>query len=653
MVSESLIVRLISQSIRIFESALQSHKTKLSSDPKANFEKNLRSHLSEIANWAGQISFHPMVNTLDAGHTTIPLTLTNVPRRYRKPNQKISTFGEDEILNRNVSTLIVGDPGSGKTTTVKRICHNLLFEESGENDLDWQYPICIILRRQNTAKNIYRIIADELGIRYEARKHENDVAASDSGNTVEVSKIEKIAREEGIFKTKKKMSQAEKIARDEEVYNRQSRAIHDEITYFVGSERLENFIVDLLDETKCLLLVDGLDEINKAEQEQIISDLKSVDQKLSSSKIVATVRSGIGLHIEGFDLFEICALDDSDIEKISHNWSRDPDALLKEIDRMGYKELCSRPLFLCYLIAIFENQRELPRKPSQVYRRVLRMFLEEWNLDPEVDRPTRYALFDSDTKIEFLSSVAFELLFNWKKAIFDEQDLTDIYNEIHDRFDLPQDEAINVAQELETHTGIIAQVDMESYEFTHLSMMEYLASQHLALGTDVADLSRYIQVNPAAVAGAVGVSSNASDYLARILLVKQGFGAVSLDQWSIFLSRIKLENPNFEPSKLLGEGLLRLLSRGNCKLSEALADLLDNKNVCESLALALSNFSYLRSAKSNLIQLKREIHIDGYGRALKFARELTLSSEPLTSFCAKMEPTVELLWLDRYEKIVR
>lgn len=92
-------------------------------------EDALVSHLQKVINWSSQVQFFRMPSARDVERETIPLNFSSTPRRYRKTGKAYDTVPERDLLNAR-HVLVLGYPGAGKTTTLKRLCRLLLTEDS-------------------------------------------------------------------------------------------------------------------------------------------------------------------------------------------------------------------------------------------------------------------------------------------------------------------------------------------------------------------------------------------------------------------------------------------------------------------------------------------------------------------------------------------
>ena len=106
---------------------LEKLKKAFSSGLPSGSEKDIGSriakHLTRVANWASTYNFLGMGIPKDADKDTIALRFNSTPRRYGAAN---STYPQKQLSERDLvesshSSILLGDPGAGKTTTLEEL----------------------------------------------------------------------------------------------------------------------------------------------------------------------------------------------------------------------------------------------------------------------------------------------------------------------------------------------------------------------------------------------------------------------------------------------------------------------------------------------------------------------------------------------------
>jgi hypothetical protein len=187
-----------------------------------------------------------------------------------------------------------------------------------------------------------------------------------------------------------------------------------------------------------------------------------------------------------------------------------------------------------------------------VYKRVIRILLEDWDAQRQIVRSSKYAGFDPDRKSEFLAAIAFHLTYTVARSHFSEEELIGAYRRVHEVFNLPIANAVQVVREIEAHTGIIVSTGHDTYEFSHLSIQEYLCASFLVRSASPALIRRALTGHTAPVAVAVALSSQPSEWLARLIMNPEHHSWLERAGVLPFLSRLLIERPFFEVYEPLG-----------------------------------------------------------------------------------------------------
>jgi len=234
----------------------------------------------------------------------------------------------------------------------------------------------------------------------------------------------------------------------------------------------------------------------------------------------------------------------------------------------------------------------MPNRPAVLYRKLIRLLLEEWDEKRQVARPSKYAAFGPDEKMDFLSALSYRLTINGSIR-FATDDLVAIYEDICGRFSLPPKEARKVATEIETHNGlIVASGDM--YEFSHLSLQEYLCADHMVRVPNAKRLGQYLDRYPEPVAVAVAISSEPTTWLTQVVNRKEAFQRK--DAVRAFVHRLGREQPGFSVHIDLGHSMLRLMFSIADDDVSAFAPLGKIPAVRQSLAEAVQDYDLSRAS---------------------------------------------------------
>ncbi len=524
----------------------------------------LNLHFREIDAWSNSIQFYGMSQPKAVEKATIALALHTQPRRFRATDSKAALRDEDDLFRHRGHSILLGEPGSGKTTTLKRVTRKLLFRDATANDKSAVFPIVMRLREVVPGQTLHRRIADILGIAY---------------SIVQVEKIVKNP-EPGVA--------------DVLIKSFETRC---------GDAKIEDLVPEVLDATSALLVLDGFDELRSEARDSFLQEMEALGRRLRASRILASSRTGdYTTNTDGFRILEICPLTTEQIVAIANQWLEDPDEFLRLLGEGPYQDLADRPLLLTQMLFVFDRYGYLPDQPSSIYKRVVRLLLEEWDAERRIRRPSKYAGFDPERKAEFLSALSYHLTYALRQRRFSENDLTSAYLAVREPFNLPPNEARQVAQEIQTHTGLIVATSEDTYEFSHLSLQEFLCANYLVRAPLPPVLSPFLTAYSAPLAVAVALSSRPGTFLSDIVLRGRNIHAFEHNGLVSFLSRMTAERPFFERSEPLSFALFRLyeycLTSPSGRLEYELGRFARLSGIDDSIATGLRFYAARPSARS-------------------------------------------------------
>lgn len=512
--------------------------------------QSLKIHLQEVVNWADAVQFFGMPAPRGTRETTVPLALTGLPRKFRALNSaeaENSTYSENDFLNDPAHAVLLGDPGAGKTTTIKRLILELMRPGSANDSFSITTPICLRLRSSSAAIPLHCLIARVFGISY--------------ATSAEDYRLE-----------------PQNVAPD-----------------------VRDAVVGILNSGKFMVFLDGLDEINPSSFSSTCFQIVELSLRLTDCKVVVSCRSGAYQNdLAGFSTLELKPLSVEQINDVATQWlgsMEDAVTFRQQAEQSRTQDLLDRPLYLAQLLAVFQNTGYLPQQPNYLSRRIVLLMIEGWDQKRSIHRPSAYANFDAENKLDFLSCLAFELLIDLKIE-FDTYTLREAYGRIHSKFALPKSEAEKVANELEAHTGLIVESGFDKWAFTHLSLQEYLAANYIVRAPFDTTTCVISQTYPEVIAVAVALSSNATEWFISLVSDNTTMGVKENIRDGVrFATRLAQEKPRFTISSLLGACVMRFVLRWDMN---AAVPLLAIANVRESIELVLPYYGSAPAKESGM-----------------------------------------------------
>jgi GTPase SAR1 family protein len=503
---------------KLLDAVLKSMKnTNIKSYTKEkDIQDSLSQHLVFVDQWSSEVNFSDLKQSKSTKKVFVQLDLYFQPLRVRiSENEEIDKLELTKIFDYSEKHIaLLGQVGSGKTTSLKFFCQSLLFNE-GFFESNLCYPILIKLNDFNSISK------------------ENDFNKSIIFN--ELIKV---------------------IGIKFDFQNLDERSI---------DNFKEMVLISFLNENNILLLLDGFDEITfKNRREILLYEFEKLLNNVKKSKIVLTSRtSDFKYSFPNLNLYEICPLTDNQILHFANKWLEDEQQandFINKIKTSPFYDTTMRPLTIAHLCALYERNKNIPEKPKTVYKKIVMLLLEEWNQQRNVHRISQYAKFENDRKFEFVSSLAYSLTLSNNTNNFSKSDLQHVYYKIYQDFDLVKEEMSTVVEEIESHNGLIIQSGFQKFEFAHKSIQEYLAAEFIVKLPTIPNTRQSVLKLPNEFAIAISISSKPSEYFIEFVqnrVLKMNIGSQFIKP---FINRLLLEKVDFNKQIQVAVSALNLYS---------------------------------------------------------------------------------------------
>lgn len=487
----------------------------------------IQQHHQEILRWVSGVTAGAYPHSRRTQEVTIDLDLQLTPRKLQLDFPGRTELKVSDLISFSGNIALLGDPGAGKTTSIKQLAQNLLARRSVDG-----IPLLVRLRDVQGQETLIERLQSILGLGMQW------------------------ATGPGI--------------------SRESAAVQQRQARFMIVSRF-------IDHLGCVVLLDGLDELEPGKRTEVLGEFRQLALSGSRARYLLTCRSGdFHYTIDNCHVVELSALDDAQIHRFVRLWLGkhvDVATFLAALQSSPYRDTAVRPLTLAHLCTLYAKYQKIPDKPRSVYRLIVNLLLEEWDASRSVERSSKFDHFDSELKREFLAHMAYQLTQVSRRAAFTHVELMNAYGMICDRYDLPRKEGRAVVSEIEAHSGLLVQSSYETYEFAHKSLQEYLTADFIIKLPSLPRSSRAIREMPHEFAVAVALSSDPSAYLSGLTLGPMTHPSRDNGYLGTFLHRLLLEKPDFNPTSLLGIAVLYLSS----KLLETQGDSENFERVLESL----------------------------------------------------------------------
>ncbi|MGK7880021.1 MAG: HEAT repeat domain-containing protein, partial [Crocosphaera sp.] len=259
-------------------------------------------------------------------------------------------------------------------------------------------------------------------------------------------------------------------------------------------DKIEYYLQEKLEQGKCLLLLDALDEVPKDDR---ISLTKKINRFLINypCQVICTSRivGYAGNFVDGGKEVEIVPFDDEKTADYIKTWFNyaagkiedetvSPDGLINELkNKPQIQGLAQNPLLLSLLCSLYQSKGLiLPARRTQVYEKAVNYILSQWSKDNQRKLSEEGWVIAKQSLLEYL---AYEFSFQ-NKEVFSGKELSskiDQYLNKTDKREFKQKTATELIKELTEEDGIIQTLSAEGnqYLFLHRTFQEYFTASYL------------------------------------------------------------------------------------------------------------------------------------------------------------------------------
>ena len=245
-----------------------------------------------------------------------------------------------------------------------------------------------------------------------------------------------------------------------------------------------------LAEGRCLLLLDGLDEVdNRKQHEHVVRLVQNFAgqhvQEGTGNIVVVSCRTYSyehGQQLRGFTTTQVMEFDDPAIERFVHNWFGQAEALrplagglLDLLSRnRRFQELARNPLLLLLIAHHYERERNLPDVRAELYQHCIRTRITIWN----ERRGTHHGRFGETAKWQMLRELALNLYQEEKPNLLTQEAILQWLETFMAGRRFPRDSTPEaLLDEVVRTSGLIQEWAIGRYGFSHRTLQEYFAAE--------------------------------------------------------------------------------------------------------------------------------------------------------------------------------
>ncbi|NJO57157.1 MAG: NACHT domain-containing NTPase [Richelia sp. RM2_1_2] len=153
------------------------------------------------------------------------------------------------------------------------------------------------------------------------------------------------------------------------------------------------------------------------------------------------------------------------------------------------RELAITPILLTLTCAVFYQTRKFYSKRSKLYEEGLELLLENWDKSREIERDEIYRDLSVERKQELLSYLAVKKFEKQQYVLFEQEEIEGYIAEF---LDISLRESRVVLKAIEAQHGLVIERARKVWSFSHLTFQEYLVARNIIKSIYLHQLSVYI-----------------------------------------------------------------------------------------------------------------------------------------------------------------
>jgi energy-coupling factor transporter ATP-binding protein EcfA2 len=163
--------------------------------------------------------------------------------------------------------------------------------------------------------------------------------------------------------------------------------------------------------------------------------------------------------------------------------------LLQKEENKAAKELAQTPLLLTFLCLVYNRSQDLPKNRAVLYKDALNILLKEWAAEKRVRQDVLYQDFSIELEQIMLSELAYtgfeadRLFFSGREVV--EQIKTFLARNLNAPRHLDGEKILDM---IAMQQGVLVERATDVYSFSHLTLQEYLTAQYIADNNQIEQL---------------------------------------------------------------------------------------------------------------------------------------------------------------------
>ncbi len=153
------------------------------------------------------------------------------------------------------------------------------------------------------------------------------------------------------------------------------------------------------------------------------------------------------------------------------------------------RELAITPILLSLTCAVFHQTGKFYSKRSKLYEEGLELLLEQWDKSRSIERDEIYRDLSVERKLELLSYLAVKKFEQPQYVLFEQEELEGYIAEF---LGIGQRDSRVVLKAIELQHGLLIERSQKVWSFSHLTFQEYLVTRHIIESRDFHQLAARI-----------------------------------------------------------------------------------------------------------------------------------------------------------------
>ncbi|MEG4815102.1 NACHT domain-containing NTPase [Microcoleus sp. K5-D4] len=258
----------------------------------------------------------------------------------------------------------------------------------------------------------------------------------------------------------------------------------------------------VLSQGRCLILLDGLDEVPESDSEAVVRQIRQFVKKYYNNQFIITCRIAAAkyrFHDEAFTCVEVADFNCEQTAAFAKNWfaafSQNLEAgkalasqfveTLTLQKNQQIRELAVTPILLNLTCLVFQAKADFPSNRAKLYEEGMEIMLRKWDETRGIQRDEVYRDLNFSRKQHLLAFVA-AITFEQGDYFFEKNTvqqliadyLAHLPDATTDRVQLEMDSEV-VLKAIEAQHGLLVERARGIYSFSHLTFQEYFTARQI------------------------------------------------------------------------------------------------------------------------------------------------------------------------------